>query len=264
MSNQVSEFASMNPHEVYRLYGLNPEKSTAVKEYLNSLTHYTTEWDQGNAETKQKVYAMMSNIDTLTLTIHGFVNQTYYLRPSIKTLYMNFDLYLCQDREYNVLEFFRDEAFIGWFQSIEKYLVENPNSQLEELHIQFSPEVELYLTIPDYHTVDYDEIGPIYEDEDWVLETEKHNPSEYFFALSKKGKADLKKIGKALLKLLAVREWKAITLPYHFPSAATIAEKYPFAKLTDKIDENGAYERIFATIKESHIQHREEHERIKV
>ena len=199
-----------NPYDVLSLHGETP----SVKEYLHSLVHYTTEWDQGDVETRKKVYSMLPNIQTLTISVNGFLNQDFYLRPTIKSIHMNFKLYIIEDRKYNQFEFLHTRGFLDWFNRLEKYLLENPDSQLEELHIQFMPEVSLYLCIPNYHIVDHDEDGRICEDEEWLVKTSNYNPSAYLFILSKSSEDEcaLKEIGEALLQLLSIRSWKAITL----------------------------------------------------
>ena len=261
MSNtsiQAINFSSMSPHKLYFLYGKKPETSEAVKEYLNSIVHYTTEWDQGHVDTRKGVYEMMPNIEKLTLSVYGFVNQDFYLRPSIKSIHMNFELSFEENRKNGLVDILYRNAFLDWFNILEKYIVEHPDSQLEELHIGFMPEVKLFLSIKNHYIVDYDEYGPIYEDDDWFVETSKHNPSEYFFALSQDSEKSVKKIGTALLKLLSLRQWKAISLPYHFPSAAVVAELYPFATFTDEIKEEGTKERVVASLEEFREEHREE------
>ena len=233
------------------------------EEALAKYTYYDTAWERGNLQVKKDLYAKMPNIETLYLRVEGFLNNDFYLRPSIKTIHLDFRMFLNQKRKYTHLDFACKEAYLDWFNTIEKYLQEHPDSQLEELHIQFMPEVIICLCIANYHTVDYDEGGPIYEDEDWSKKTTKHNPSEYLFSLTQKSYSYLDEIGDALLRLLALRGWKAITLPYDFPSAEMVGHLYPFSTFTDKVDEKESIDRTYETIQEFHREHREQTPKLK-
>ena len=247
----------MNPYEAFSLYGDTPE----VRDYLASLVHYTTEWDRGHVETRKKVYALMTGIQTLTVSVHGYVGQDFYLRPTIKSITLNFNLSFTEDREAKGLGLLHNGGFLAWFQTLETYLREHPDSQLEELHINFGPEVSLFLCIPNYHTVNYDRYGPIYEDEDWVATTSVLKPSEYLCCLDGDSSSAMNEIGDKLLDLLRMMPWKAITLPYHFPSAALVAEDYPFTRFTEEIEESPT--RVVKYIRELNAEHRESVPRIR-
>jgi hypothetical protein len=147
------------------------------------------------------------------------------------------------------------KTYIDWFQNLETYLKENPEAELEELHIEFLPEVILHLCIANYHVVNYDRDGPIYEDEEWTVRSTNHIPSQYFFVLGEDNYETLDKISQALLSLLSVRQWKAITLPYHFPGAGFISETYPFAKFTEEVDEDISREELEEFISGLHRSH---------
>ena len=88
MSNQQLDLSPLNPYEAFSLHGDSPQ----MRDYLASLLHYTTDWDRGHVETRKMVYALMTNIQTLTVSVHGYVRQDFYLRPSIKAISMNFNL----------------------------------------------------------------------------------------------------------------------------------------------------------------------------
>ncbi len=225
-----------------------------MRDYLASLVHYTTDWDRGHVETRKKVYALMTNIQTLTVSVHGYVSQDFYLRPSIKAIHMNFNLSFVEEKRTAELGLLHKGGLLDWFQTLETYLHEHPEFELEELHINFSPEVQLHLCIPNYHIVNYDRDGAIYEDEEWSIKTDHFKPSEYLVCLDETSEDDMNEIGKNLLNLLKMRDWKAITLPYHFPSAALVAERYPFTTFTEELEE--APTRITNYIRGLHAEHR--------
>lgn len=256
MSNEQIDFSSLNPYRAFYLYGDTPEFGDKVREYLASLTHYTTEWDQGPVATKKKIYTLMTNIQTLTLSIYGYLSHDFYLRPSIKAIHMNFHLTFLEGRDSIAFELLHNGGFLNWFQTLETYLREHPESQLDEIHINFAPEVQLYLCLPDYNTVNYDRYGPIYEDEEWLVTTRAFKPSEYLCSLSEESEKDINELGEKLLSLLEMRPWKAITLPYHFPSAALVAERYPFATFTEEIDIEESRDRLGNYVTELHAEHR--------
>lgn len=226
-------------------------------ENLDSYTTYDTKWEnQGYSIGRRKsVYARMPNIERVRIEVEGYLHQNYYLRPTLKAIHLDFRIYIDEDRD-GSLGFLHKEAFLAWFTAIEN-LLKDPESQLEELHIQFLPEVNMYLCVRNAYIVNYDRYGPIYEDDDWAVKTDTLNPSAYFFLCNKESWEDLECIGNALLKLLAMRNWKAITLPYHFPSAGLVADLYPFTTFTDEIEEATSRHNVLELIYRFHKEHRQ-------
>lgn len=220
--------------------------------YFSMTSYNTAEEERGlTIEQRKKAYEALS-VERLTIRVNGYVGQTYYLRPSVKSLQLDFCISVSQIRRKKHLEFLHGSAYREWFQAIEAFLEATPESQLEEFHIQFVPLVSLYMIDEDHILVGYDKYGPLYEDDDWLVKTEKNNPSDYLFYLTKESRLELDQIGDALLQLLEKRPWKAITLPYHFPSAALVAEKYPFATFTDEVNEDESIERVYQTLEEEY------------
>ncbi len=227
-----------------------------LEQRLQSYTFYDTNWEERgyNLDTRKKIYSMMPNVNTLKVKVENCLHQDYYMRPTLKSIHLDFRLHIVEDPRHCELEFLFHTGFLEWFNVIQKHLA--AGSQLEEIHIQFLPQVTLYLSIPNQHVVDYDEYGPVYEDEEWMVKTERCNPSDYLFLLGETGCKELDEIGQALLHLLSLKEWKAITLPYHFPSAAIVADLYPFATFTDEVDEEEGAQRSKEAIRYYHAQHK--------
>ncbi len=196
-----------------------------------------------------------SNSTTIISIEHRLNENSSFQDPHAKSLTLQFRMTLEEKRKWREFKFFDSNVYIDCFQKLETYLKEHPEAELEELHIEFMPEVILYLCIPNYHVVDYDRYGPIYEDEEWTVHTTDHIPSKYFFVLCEDSFDVLDKIGKALLKLLSVRTWKALTIPYHFPAAGFIAEDYPFATFTEEVDEDESHETLSDYIRHLHQAH---------
>jgi len=227
-----------------------------LEQRLQSYTIYDTQWEAAGypLETRKRVYAMMPNVETLYMRVEGFLHQDYYMRPTLKSIHLDFRLFFNENPKSSGIEFIFKDGFLDWFRVIQKQLTSE--SQLKELHIQFLPEVYLDLCIPNQYVVDYDKYGPIYEDEEWRVKTDRCNPSDYLFRLDKSSCDDLDAIGKALLELLKVKDWTAITLPYHFPSAAIVADLYPVATFTDDVDEEEGAQRSQEAIAYFHAEHR--------
>jgi hypothetical protein len=152
-------------------------------------------------------------------------------------------------------DFLCHKTYVKLFHDLETYLTENTEAELEELHIEFLPEVYVDLCLPNYNVVDYDRGGPIYEDEEWRVETRDHIPSEYFSLIGEDNDDIFEEIGAALMKLLSARQWKAITLPYYFPAAALIAKEYPFATFTEEVDLDTVYDKVVQSICKFHREH---------
>lgn len=192
----------------------------------------------------------------LTIPIeHHLYNPSCFEDPSIKSLTLQFRMVLGEKGKWREFDFFCHQTYVEWFNTLETYLIENPYAKLEELHIEFLPEVSLHLCIPNYNVVDYDRGGPIYEDEDWSVKTTDHVPSEYFALIDEDNDEIFEEIGAALMRLLSVRQWKALTLPYYFPAAALIAKEYPFATFTEQIDLDSVYEKLVESIAKFHREH---------
>lgn len=192
----------------------------------------------------------------LTVPIeHYFSNKSSIEDSSIQSLTLRFRMVLAEKGKWREFDFFCHQTYVEWFHALETYLRENPYAKLEELHIEFLPEVSLHLCIPNYNVVDYDRGGPIYEDEDWSVKTSDHIPSEYFALMGEDNNELFEEIGQALMSLLSVREWKALTLPYHFPAAALVAEKYPFATFTENVDLDAVFEKLVESIAKFHREH---------
>jgi hypothetical protein len=155
-----------------------------------------------------------------------------------------------------ILEFLGKSAYLDMFSKLKQYLQEHPKAGIEEFYLSFSPEVRLDLCIPSCIVVDYDRGGPIFEDEEWVVKTQEVLPSSFLFQLDDKSHDDLQKIGEALLDLLSVQSWKAISLPYHFPSAGVVADLYPFATFTEEVDEEESYKMVNQLLEKLHKEHR--------
>ena len=175
--------------------------------------------------------------------------------PSLKSLTLQFRLILGEKGKWREFDFLCHETYVKFFHDLETYLTENTEAELEELHIEFLPEVRLDLCLPNYNIVDYDRGGPIYEDEDWSVETKDHVPSEYFALIGEDNDDVFEEIGAALMRLLSVRQWKALTLPYYFPAAALIAKEYPFATFTEEVDLDTVYEKLVESIAKFHREH---------
>lgn len=206
----------------------------------------------GTREQRKKLYEAIPKIEQLKLNVEGYMSNDYYLRPSIKSISMNFTVYVAQVRREKYLEFLYPEAYLDWFHHIKTFLKEHPESELEELHIQFDPLVRVHMLDEDHIHVGYDKYGPLYEDEEWTVKTDKLNPSDYFCYLTGPSKKELIKVGDALLNLLRLKSWKAITLPYHFPSAATVASQYPFVTFTDARNEQESITRVETLLDEEY------------
>jgi hypothetical protein len=199
---------------------------------------------------------MSPSNSTLTIPIeHHLYNSSYIEKPSIKSLILQFRLIVGEKPKWREFDFLCHKTYVKLFHDLETYLTENTEAALEELHIQFLPEVFVDLCIPNYNVVDYDRGGPIYEDEDWRVETRDHIPSEYFSLIGGDNDDIFEEIGVALLSLLSVRQWKAITLPYYFPAAALVAEKYPFATFTEHVDLDTVFENVVKSICKFHREH---------
>ena len=199
---------------------------------------------------------MSSSHSSLTVPIeHYFSNKSSVQDPSIQSLTLQFQLMVGEKGKWREFDFLCHRTYTEWFNTLETYLRENPDAKLEELHIQFLPEVSLDLCLANYNVVDYDRGGPIYEDEEWHVKTTDHIPSEYFALIGDDNDEVFEEIGAALLRLLSVREWKALTLPYYFPGAALVAEKYPFATFTEQVDLDSVYEKLVQSIATYHREH---------
>ena len=199
---------------------------------------------------------MSSSNSSLTVPIeHYFGKKCPMEDSSIQSLTLQFRLMVGEKGKWREFDIFCYQTYVDMFRALETYLRENPDAKLEELHIEFLPEVILHLCIPNYNVVDYDRGGPIYEDEDWSVKTSDHIPSEYFALMGEDNDDIFEEIGAALMSLLSVREWKALTLPYHFPAAALVAEKYPFATFTEEVDLESCYEKLVENIAKFHREH---------
>ena len=173
-----------------------------------------------------------------------------------KSVHLQFCMNLNEKRLSYVFEFLGKEAYLDMFSRLKQYLQDHPKAEIDEFYLSFSPEVRLDLCIPNSIVVDYDRDGPIFEDEEWVVRTQEVLPSTFLFQLDDESHKDLQEIGEALLDLLSVHSWKAISLPYHFPSAGVVADLYPFATFTEEVDEEESYKMVDQLLEKLHREHR--------
>jgi len=173
-----------------------------------------------------------------------------------KSVHLQFCMTLNEKRLSYVFEFLGKEAYLDMFSRLKQYLQDHPKAGIEEFYLSFSSEVRLDLCIPNSIVVDYDRDGPIYEDEEWVVKTQEVLPSTFLFQLDDKNHEDLQEIGEALLDLLSVQSWKAICLPFHFPSAGVVADIYPFATFTEEVDEEESYKVVQELLDKFHKEYR--------
>jgi hypothetical protein len=199
---------------------------------------------------------MTSSNSTLTVPIeHHLDDMSRIQDSSLQSLRLQFRLVLEEKRKWREFDFLYFRSYVKLFHALETYLKDHPEAKLEELHIEFLPEVILDLCLPNYNVVNYDRDGPIYEDEEWSVKTTDHGPSEYFALMGEDNDEVFEEIGAALLQLLSVRQWKALTLPYYFPGAALVAEKYPSATFTEEVDLDSVYEKLVESIAKFHREH---------
>jgi len=219
---------------------------------------YDTTWGEPGQTlaTRERVYAKMPNVTTLRMRVDGFLGTTVYLRPSLRTIHLDFRLSFHEGRNGRPADLLHSAGILECFKALEQLLMD-PQCELEELTIQFLPDVTLALCIPDAHVVEYDEYGAVYEDEDWSVSTQRIHPSECLAFIKERN--TLHRIGQALLKVLAIRPLKAITLPAEFPSADAVLRLYPLAIVPQKVDIEEANRRVVETINHYHKEHSEKY-----
>ena len=218
----------LEPDELMRVKQLNKECSSYISQKIQSQKHFHVRQSSLlSAKARSKLYESYPEIEALTFEAYHLNSLASYLRPSIQSLNLILPLWIGEQRFGPKLSYYliNDGDIHRALNDVISYL-EKPETKLNRLEISFASKTGIMFTYSNATFCGYDKYGPMYEDLDMTKYTVDVPPLEYFQILEP---SQIELIEKKVLALVAKRQWKQITLPYHFPGASTI----PYAVLTD-------------------------------
>jgi hypothetical protein len=219
----------LEPDDLMRVKQLNKECSSYVSQKIQSQKHFHVRQSSLlSAKARTTLYESYPEIESLTFEAYHLNSLASYLRPNIQSLHLILPLWIGEQRFGPKLSYYliNDGDIHRVFDDLISYLEKTPETKLNRLEISFASKTGILFTYYNAIFCGYDKYGPMYEDLDMTKDTVDVPPLEYFTILEP---SQIELIEKKVLALVAKRQWKQITLPYHFPAAIQI----PYAILTD-------------------------------
>jgi hypothetical protein len=164
------------------------------------------------------IYALYPNISDLTFEWNTLLHLSDYLRPNLHSLTIVFPLHLDTDNTSMTL---RRHCFIRVFEGLKNYLESPASSTLANLRIKMHREVTLFMESPLSVLTHYDADGPVYEDQEIVVKTDKIPASHYLSLLGDDDRAFLE---DTFVPLATSRIFKTLRIPRGFVSDDVLPE----------------------------------------
>lgn len=221
----------LTPAESQKLRVLNKEHRIVIDEHTRTATSYrvpmktTLRWNA-----REALYARYPNVQTLTFEDGGPDIVSGYLRPTLKSLHLVIPLQLSLHPDERYFQWENAELVGCTLESLLGFLTKTPEAQLERLTITFHNVVKLDFLDERSFVVDYDRDGPIYEEEDVMIEDPYGAAGVYFSVMEETPHKEW--IIDLLKGLYEARSWKSFSLPAEFPGATEI----PLATLSEPCD----------------------------
>ena len=148
--------------------------------------------------------------DSVTID-YTSVQSLHSIPPTARSLYLILPVCIYEDNLKGG-HFFYESRHVHIFNGLLKLLEEAPG--VEELHISLSHKVLVSYVDKDGIHVGYDKYGPLYEDYEWSMETDKLNPSH---CLSLQSKEHCETLKETLQQVKTLRKWSCFEVPEHYP-----------------------------------------------
>jgi hypothetical protein len=225
--------------ELIKLTGVSKEIKQTIDKFLASKTKYRLDLNNSYFKDEEKIIEKLHNIKYLTIVSSYYDSIEPFLKPTVQSLTLELPGCFVVKRGKIYIDAHNLHKITCFLSKI-KSVLDAGSLELQEFHVVLQNNVWFFETIRSHYVSDYDEHGPIYDEDIVDCKCDMYDPIHYWMICEENKYEEFTKLGDAFLEVLLANKhkWKKISYPYDFFGAGKIEQLFPQTTFTNWLEES--------------------------